>query len=75
MHQSLKTVRDNYVSDFLGEAIEENPKRFWSYVKQMKKEDHGVADLECEGKIFSDREIRAEILNKHFPLFSLTNLI
>lgn len=66
MHQSLKTARDSYVSDFLGEAIEENPKRFWSYVKQLKKEDHGVADLECEGKIFSDREIRAEILNKQF---------
>ena len=54
------------MSDFLGEAIEENPKRFWSYVKQLKKEDHGVADLEYEGKIFSDREIRAEILNKQF---------
>ena len=28
MHQSLKTARDGYVSDFLGKAIEENPKCF-----------------------------------------------
>ena len=66
MHLSLKTARDNYVSNYLGEAIEENPKRFWSYVKQLKKEDPGVADLEIEGKIFSDGETKAEILNKQF---------
>ena len=66
MHLSLKTARDNYVSNYLGEAIEENPKRFWSYVKQLKKEDPGVADLEIEGKIFSDGETKAEILNKQY---------
>lgn len=66
MHQSLNTARDSYVSNFLGEAIEENPKRFWSYVKQLRQEDPGVADLEIEGKIFSDGETKAEILNKQF---------
>ena len=66
MHQSLKTTRDGYVSNFLGEAIEENPKRFWSYVKQLRHDDPDVADLEIEGKIFSNREVKAEILNKQF---------
>ena len=64
MHQSLKTARDGYVSNFLGEAIEENPKCFWSYVKQLRHDDPGVADLEIEGKIFSNGEVKAEILNK-----------
>lgn len=62
MHQSLNTARDSYVSNFLGEAIEENPKN----VKQLRQEDPGVADLEIEGKIFSDGETKAEILNKQF---------
>ena len=66
MHQSLKTARDGYVSNFLGEAIEENPKRFWSYVKQLRHDDPGVADLEIEGQIFSNGGVKAEILNKQF---------
>ena len=39
MHKRLKQVRNAYISDYLGEAIEENPKRFWSYIKQLKKEE------------------------------------
>ena len=41
-HKRLKEARDAYISDYLGEAIEENPKRFWSYIKQLKKEEPGV---------------------------------
>ena len=52
--------------NFLGEAIEENPKHFWSYVKQLRHDDPGVADLEIEGQIFSNGEVKAEILNKQF---------
>ena len=42
MHKRLKEARDAYISDYLGEAIEENPKRFWSYIKQLKKEEPGI---------------------------------
>ena len=42
MHKKLKEARDAYISDYLGEAIEENPKRFWSHIKQLKKEEPGV---------------------------------
>ena len=61
MHQSLKTARDGYVSNFLGEAIEENPKRFWSYVKQLRHDDPGVADLKIEGRIFSNGEVKGNL--------------
>ena len=42
MHKKLKEARDAYISDYLGEGIEENPKRFWSHIKQLKKEEPGV---------------------------------
>ena len=46
MHKRLKEARKAYISDYLGEAIEENPKRFWSYIKQLNKEELGIADFE-----------------------------
>ena len=66
MKKSLKEARDKHISDYLGEAIEENPKRFWSYIKQLKKEDPGIADFEVNGSVISDNNSKAEILNKHF---------
>ena len=32
MHVQLKSARDIYTSNYLGEAIKENPKRFWSFI-------------------------------------------
>ena len=46
MHKRLKEARKAYISDYLGEAIEENPKRFWSHIKQLNKEELGIADFE-----------------------------
>ena len=66
MHQKVKATRNSYVSDVLDNAIEENPKRSWSYVKQLNQEDLGVADLKIGEKIISDGNCKAEILNKQF---------
>ena len=75
LHQNLKTARDIYVSEYLGDAIEENPKRFWSYVKQLKQDNLGVADLEIDGKLISDGQTKSEILNKQFSsVFTDENL-
>ena len=35
----LKEARNAYISDYLGEGIEENPKRFWSYSTAQKEVD------------------------------------
>ena len=59
----FKGARSAYISDYLGEAIEENPKRFWSYIKQLKKEEPGIADFEINGSIISDNKSKADILN------------
>ena len=41
-------------------------------MKQLTHDDLGAADLEIEGKVFSNREVKAEILNKQFS-FVFTN--
>lgn len=65
VHQSLNSVRNVYISDYLGEAIETNPKRLWSFMKQ-KKHDHRFADFEIIRSIISDGNCKAEILHEHF---------
>lgn len=54
---SQNHARQVALLNLLSEAIEENPKRFWTYVKQLRQE----ADLEVEGTIFSDGESKAKI--------------
>ena len=36
VHKRLKEARNACISDYLGEVIEENSKRFWSCIKQLK---------------------------------------
>ena len=66
MHKRLTEARNAYISDYLGEAIEENPKRFWSYIKQLNKEELGIADFEINGSIISDNKSKADLLNNQF---------
>ena len=63
LHSRLKIARNTYVSEYLTEAVANNPKRFWSYIKQVKQDDVGVADLEVDGLNISDGQSKAEILN------------
>ena len=66
MHRRLKEARNAYISDYLGEAIEENPQRFWSYINQLKKEEPGIADFEINGSIIRDNKSKADIVNNQF---------
>ena len=66
LHKNLKSAREKYVSDYLGESIKENPKRFWSFVKHLKKDDPGVADFKVDGQIMRDRVMKSDLLNKQF---------
>ena len=64
-------MRENYISDYLGEAIVENPKLFWSYIlKQLKNDDPGETDLKGDGKIMRDGNLKAELLSNHFSTVS-----
>ena len=66
MHKNLKSAREEYIKAHLSEAIKDNPKRFWSYVKRLKQENSGIADFEVDGKVISDSGLKSEILNSQF---------
>ena len=44
----------------------ENPKRFWSYIKKLNKDDVGISDFEINEKCISDRKLKAEVLSEQF---------
>ena len=62
----MKSAREAYISDLLEDAIKENPKRFWSYIKQLKSVDPGVSDFKVDGKIISDGRVKSENLSKQY---------
>ena len=64
LQKNLKSAREAYISDFLGDAIKENTERFWSYIKQLKNVDPGVTDFKADGKIVSDGRVTSQILSK-----------
>ena len=66
LQRKLKSAREAYISDFLQEAIKENPKRFWSYIKQLKNVDPSVSHFKVNRKIVSDGRTKSEILSKQF---------
>ena len=70
MHKRLKEARNAYVSDYLG-AIEENLGRFWSYIKQLNKEELGIADFEINGSIINHNKSKAHMLNNQFSSVSV----
>jgi hypothetical protein len=41
----LRQAKAKYYGEHLGESLEANPKAFWSYIKSLKSEDMGIADL------------------------------
>ena len=51
MHNNLKSAKE-YISGHLSEAIKNNPKCFWSYVKRLKQENPGIAGFVV--KVISD---------------------
>ncbi len=73
LHSRLKIAMNTYVSEYLTEAVANNPKRFWSYIKQVKQDDLGVADLEIDGLNISDGQSKAEI--QFSSVFTEENLI
>ena len=44
--KNLKRARDTYLSGYLSETMQENPKAFWSYIKNYKKRTQALKILE-----------------------------
>ena len=66
VQRRLRSARTHYIKDTLEVAFKDNPKVFWRYIKGLRKEDSGVADLQHDGKVISDSSAKAEILNQQF---------
>ena len=49
-----------------GEYETGNKKRFWSYVKLLRRDNCGVAPLKKDGIMFTQNEAKADILNQQF---------
>ena len=62
----LNHAKKEYVVNNLSQCIEDNPKAFWSFVKKIRQEESGVADLKVDNKIISDDQGKAEALSNQF---------
>lgn len=67
--RALKTAHRNYITNLL-DTTKNNKycigKRFWSYVKAMRKDDYGVLTLIVNGTQYSNNKQKAQILNNQF---------
>ena len=52
--------------DEFGNNQGSNQKKFWSYIKSLRKDNTGIAPLRENGKLFSSPKDKANILNKQY---------
>ena len=63
----IRGARTQYINSILEEGLaNKDSKPFWKYVKSLRQDSIGVAPLKHQGKLYSDSQEKAEILNKQF---------
>jgi hypothetical protein len=60
-----KTTRKSY-RKYVKDVCLESPKKFWSFVKSLKTDSVGIPALKKEGKLESNNNAKATILNNQF---------
>ena len=63
--KSIILSHRNYVNNIIGSNLVENPKCFWSYVKQKRTDNIGVPTLKTGTKVCNSDIDKAEALNNH----------
>lgn len=66
LYKNLNRTKNDYLSDFLGDSIKQNPKAFWSHIKKLRKEDTDNQDLKVGNEVFTEPRAKAEVLNSQF---------
>ena len=62
----LRESHESYKNEILGPSLDSNPKRFWSYIRSLRKDSLGIPQLKASGKtVCTDKGI-AEALNNQF---------
>ena len=63
----VRNAHNNYVNTVIGGSLaSENPKSFWSYVKQMRTENIGIPTLSTKSRLCTTDKTKAEALNTQF---------
>ena len=62
----MNRSRNDYLSDFLGDSIKQNPKAFWSHIKKLGKENTDNKDLKVGNEVFIEPRAKVEVLNSQF---------
>ena len=77
----LRQAKDRYTDSILDPPTEEFPstkaplKKFWGYIKALKKDSSGVAPLKQDGVLISDAKSKANILNNQYAsIFTNENI-
>ena len=64
--KNLRTDRSKYYSEYLETSLKDEPKSFWSYIKNLRQEHQGIADLKNGTNVVSNSKDKAEVLNQQF---------
>ena len=62
----VKESRSDYLNNVIGAILQENSKRFWSYVRSCKSEAIGIPPLRYGNNLFSSDQSKAVALNSYF---------
>ena len=70
IQQQMKQSHDAYISRLITNPEDEtsciNPKRFWSFIKKLKKDNNGIQPLKVDSNIITDSKEKASVFNSHF---------
>ena len=64
--QLLKSAHNSYLDNVIRESLQDNPQRFWSYVKLARTENIGVPTLRQGESPYISEKDKADALNKYF---------
>ena len=72
IQKKLRQTYWKYIEDIITPLQEDNPhsgmKRFWGFIKRVKRDYVNVGTLKKGGKLISNSKEKADLLNKHFEL-------
>ena len=64
--REINKTRNDYVSNLLGENLQSNPKKFWSYIKSLKQDNVSIPPLKVNNQTITDSKSKANALNNYF---------
>ena len=69
----IRTSHRNYISNYIGDAIQEDPRPFWSYIKSLRKDQSKIPSLNpnSETPAHSDRAKANALVEQFTSVFTV----